>query len=211
MPMSDFFRTFPKLAESELRNFTIGPGTGSELPAGRYGFIEAYCDKKGCDCRRVVIAVFSEQAQDLVAHINLGFDSEDEMAGPFLNPLDPQGPHAEELLAFFTDMINRDPAYLARLQRHYVQFKERIEGRRYAGRPFEEPVRVKRIAAVKPPMLSFAGGSNPSFAQNPNRRDATIGRNDPCPCRSGKKYKHCCLGKSQTAPMSAAADPETRS
>lgn len=21
------------------------------------------------------------------------------------------------------------------------------------------------------------------------------GRNDPCPCKSGKKYKHCCLGK----------------
>jgi hypothetical protein len=63
MPMSDFFRTFPKLAESELRNFTIGPGTGSDdLPAGRYGFIDAYCDEKGCDCRRVVIAVFSEEA-----------------------------------------------------------------------------------------------------------------------------------------------------
>lgn len=23
-----------------------------------------------------------------------------------------------------------------------------------------------------------------------------VGRNDPCPCRSGKKYKRCCLGKS---------------
>ena len=22
-----------------------------------------------------------------------------------------------------------------------------------------------------------------------------IGRNDPCPCGSGKKFKHCCLGK----------------
>ena len=22
-----------------------------------------------------------------------------------------------------------------------------------------------------------------------------VGRNDPCPCGSGKKYKHCCLGK----------------
>ena len=22
-----------------------------------------------------------------------------------------------------------------------------------------------------------------------------IGRNDPCPCGSGKKYKHCCLAK----------------
>ena len=41
MPMSDFFRTFPKLAESELRNFTIDPGNDSELPAGRYAFLEA--------------------------------------------------------------------------------------------------------------------------------------------------------------------------
>ncbi len=24
---------------------------------------------------------------------------------------------------------------------------------------------------------------------------ASIGRNEPCPCRSGKKYKKCCLAK----------------
>jgi SEC-C motif-containing protein len=26
-----------------------------------------------------------------------------------------------------------------------------------------------------------------------------IGRNEPCPCGSGKKYKHCCLGKHEAA------------
>ena len=26
----------------------------------------------------------------------------------------------------------------------------------------------------------------------PVRNDNKIGRNDPCPCGSGKKYKHCC-------------------
>lgn len=26
-------------------------------------------------------------------------------------------------------------------------------------------------------------------------RRMKIGRNEPCPCRSGKKYKKCCLGK----------------
>jgi tetratricopeptide (TPR) repeat protein len=26
-----------------------------------------------------------------------------------------------------------------------------------------------------------------------------IGRNDPCPCASGKKYKHCCLEKDRQA------------
>ena len=24
-----------------------------------------------------------------------------------------------------------------------------------------------------------------------------IGRNEPCPCGSGKKYKHCCMQKEQ--------------
>jgi tetratricopeptide (TPR) repeat protein len=30
------------------------------------------------------------------------------------------------------------------------------------------------------------------------------GRNDPCPCASGKKYKHCCLEKDRAAELSAA-------
>ncbi len=29
------------------------------------------------------------------------------------------------------------------------------------------------------------------------RPDPKIGRNDPCPCGSGKKYKKCCLGKTE--------------
>jgi uncharacterized protein YecA (UPF0149 family) len=27
------------------------------------------------------------------------------------------------------------------------------------------------------------------------RRESFVGRNDPCPCGSGNKYKKCCLGK----------------
>jgi len=30
------------------------------------------------------------------------------------------------------------------------------------------------------------------------------GRNDPCPCGSGKKYKHCCLAKDQAAELAPA-------
>ena len=26
------------------------------------------------------------------------------------------------------------------------------------------------------------------------RTGPKVGRNDPCPCGSGKKYKHCCAG-----------------
>jgi len=33
-----------------------------------------------------------------------------------------------------------------------------------------------------------------------------IGRNDPCPCGSGKKYKQCCLNSDSTVPSSEIAD-----
>lgn len=26
-----------------------------------------------------------------------------------------------------------------------------------------------------------------------HRKNAKVGRNDPCPCGSGKKYKNCCM------------------
>lgn len=32
---------------------------------------------------------------------------------------------------------------------------------------------------------------------------AKVGRNDPCPCGSGKKYKHCCLRKETTSKSQA--------
>ena len=28
-----------------------------------------------------------------------------------------------------------------------------------------------------------------------------VGRNDPCPCGSGKKYKKCCLAKDETVAL----------
>lgn len=38
---------------------------------------------------------------------------------------------------------------------------------------------------------------------------AKIGRNDPCPCGSGNKYKRCCGLKRQTTPTAATAPPST--
>jgi len=37
---------------------------------------------------------------------------------------------------------------------------------------------------------------------------AKIGRNQPCPCGSGKKYKHCCLSKDQDSRAAAARHAE---
>lgn len=32
----------------------------------------------------------------------------------------------------------------------------------------------------------------------PRKAGPKVGRNDPCPCGSGRKYKHCCAGKGPT-------------
>ncbi|MDR2444178.1 MAG: preprotein translocase subunit SecA [Deltaproteobacteria bacterium] len=40
--------------------------------------------------------------------------------------------------------------------------------------------------------LSRGGGEQPKAKQTERRTTQKVGRNDPCPCGSGKKYKHCC-------------------
>jgi uncharacterized protein YecA (UPF0149 family) len=39
--------------------------------------------------------------------------------------------------------------------------------------------------------LQFVGGQS-SLPKAPVLAKAKAGRNDPCPCGSGKKYKKCC-------------------
>jgi len=35
-----------------------------------------------------------------------------------------------------------------------------------------------------------------------------VGRNDPCPCGSGRKFKKCCLGKETYSPMKGQSPSE---
>ena len=65
-----------------------------------------------------------------------------------------------------------------------------------------------RVNVVTQPVvedhLSEASTNNPNVdgstetPKEPVRNDSTVGRNDPCPCGSGMKYKNCC-GKNQNS------------
>jgi len=55
-----------------------------------------------------------------------------------------------------------------------------------------QPPRTKPTPARRIPP---SPGSRPMPKQGTLTRGAKIGRNDPCPCGSGKKYKKCCLPK----------------
>ena len=53
---------------------------------------------------------------------------------------------------------------------------------------------MKRVEVAKPVSEGFAGGdgSKSSPKKPVVNRTEKVGRNDPCPCGSGKKYKQCC-------------------
>jgi len=51
-----------------------------------------------------------------------------------------------------------------------------------------EPVR-RGVRAFRP------GPAGQRAAPSPSRAKANVGRNDPCPCGSGRKYKNCCMRK----------------
>ena len=73
-----------------------------------------------------------------------------------------------ELYAGMLDAIKRDTV-------RYVLFaRPRIE--------------IKREQVAKP----MDTGGDGSLGKQPAKSKKTPGRNDPCPCGSGKKYKHCC-------------------
>ena len=60
--------------------------------------------------------------------------------------------------------------------------------------PKEKP--IERVQVVKPTeegFMKFGQRKVPTRQTNiPVRNDNKVGRNDPCPCGSGKKYKKCC-------------------
>jgi HEAT repeat protein len=54
---------------------------------------------------------------------------------------------------------------------------------------------IERLAEQEALETLSARGHALAPEPHPSRAARKIGRNDPCPCGSGKKYKKCCLGK----------------
>lgn len=124
MHLIPFYVVDTKLAARETRvlNMIV---TQKELPAGSYGLLEFFCPDPACDCQRVMLNIVEEkQPTHFLAAISYGFDREEEDAGPFLDPLNPQSPYAEELLRLVEGVVLSDARYVARLERHYHLVKQ---------------------------------------------------------------------------------------
>jgi hypothetical protein len=148
MPYAAFHQRFQEIAKQETRLVTILRPGRWDLPPGDYLFLEMYCGKPGCDCRRVFFNVVTIPGWDTVAVIAYGWESPDfyarwfgsndprdihDLKGPILNLCSPQSKHAPALLALAQESLLRDMEYIERLQRHYRMFREAIEGFKHSG------------------------------------------------------------------------------
>ena len=84
-------------------------------------------------------------------------------------------------------------------------FSSRELAEAYANEAGDEPVAIESLAGVTVDRLDMAMASYAQMGrsiylalqqqdQAPFEHETDkVGRNDPCPCGSGKKFKHCCL------------------
>jgi preprotein translocase subunit SecA len=98
----------------------------------------------------------------------------------------PKEIYKHEAFDYFSEMMDRIYAnVVGTLFRVEVQSQENIQRRRQQ----QAPQRVTYGHGTSP------AGQAPAKPSTVRRTVAKVGRNDPCPCGSGKKYKNCCLGK----------------
>lgn len=174
----------PEIASHETRVLTLlEPQRG--VPAGKYFILESYCADPACDCRRVMLSVVEERHPTVsLASINYAFDADDPDPGPFLDPLNPQCAYAQGLMELITELSLSDSAYLARLERHYALTKQAAADPTH---PAYATLRKSFTDDIDEYLKSPAGADARALISR-----LKVGRNDPCPCGSGKKYKACC-------------------
>ena len=103
----------------------------------------------------------------------------------------PKQEYKREAFALFQDMLDQiETSYAILLCRLQPQTEETRE------RPRKDPARSRHESSSAPIRKPAAASvlQAPRSVSSPPRK---VGRNAPCPCGSGKKYKHCC-GAAQT-------------
>lgn len=97
--------------------------------------------------------------------------------------------YKREAFAMFKDMMDTIRMHVVRAVFHisieHVNARE-IEARR------QRELAVLNLVSAGSPTAELARSTNPGAAQS---GESTVGRNEQCPCGSGKKYKKCCGAK----------------
>lgn len=136
MSMIPFHSRYGAVALRDVRAMIVDENE-CQMPAGRYLFVESYCDDPACDCRRVFLQVLSHAEKErMLLGINYGWESPKyyqkylhwsakkarEISAGCLDPLSPRPDWAATFLQLFRENV-LDDFYKTRLKQHYTLFK----------------------------------------------------------------------------------------
>ena len=161
--MIPFHSLFPQLLEKETRIVTVL--NNSVIPDDHYILTEFYCGDPNCDCRRVLLKVIAKAnaQQGELLTVSFGFDRDGELAGPYIDPLNPRCSYADAIFRIIAPMLETDSDYTDRLESHYRMVRDMVSN---------PTPRVRALLARCGPNVSAPGSSRPnrSTKRTPRKR-----------------------------------------
>jgi preprotein translocase subunit SecA len=112
---------------------------------------------------------------------------------------DPKQAFKRESFKLFSDMLNRIKVEVVQmLARIRIRSEEEVAAMEAEQQRMAERLQAQMLATGGGASESAFGATSPvaaseagSYQRLPEPDSPKVGRNDPCPCGSGKKYKHC--------------------
>lgn len=165
--MIAFNENFPSVAHGET--LILGFKNERNLFDGEYVFYEWYCSNPTCDCKEGIAEVIhiDPATKNEKTITSIKFSWANSKQGKWRCSIETgwQKTKAAKKLLASFEKIIEDPEYAEPFKRHYGIVKTKFK---------PHPI---------------------TLSEPQQYRSKKIGRNDLCPCGSGKKYKKCCLLK----------------
>jgi hypothetical protein len=131
-----------------------------------YVLADAYCLVPSCDCKKIILQIITDEYDTPIFTVN----------------------HDLKNKTFKLDREEKVTVPYEKVQAILVAIREQFTEAKIKGISYAD--RYKRMRTVFKDFLVRKG--IPQHYHPETRLVATIGRNDNCPCGSGKKYKKCC-------------------
>lgn len=150
--------------------------SSGDLPEGVYAFLELYCCNLDCDCKEVFIEITKQSAMNLgyfemiekpLATLVYTWEKPLSDHNPYFYNSDQLSEWSHAARQVFIDYVEVVPEYNKELAARYLKMKSD---------------------------LGWRDNLNSNEPKSYVRTSSKLGRNEPCACGSGKKYKKCCLG-----------------
>jgi len=152
-------------------------------------------DNKGKEVVRsfektIVLALIDDSWKE---HLREMDDLKQSVQNAVYEQKDPLVIYKMEAFNLFKNMLNAvNKEVVSFLYKGGIPVQQEAEDLREAPAPAKQPKlqTTKQEFGREEPGIEF-GDTREAVPQQPVRKEAAIGRNEPCPCGSGKKYKNC--------------------